>query len=55
MTASLISNINNFWKEQGYEKWREEVKKYPEKVGKLHITENFFTFEFGKKNDKKKN
>ena len=48
-------NINNLWKEQEYEKWREEVKKHPEKAGTLHITEDSFTFEFGKKNDKKKN
>jgi len=35
-----------------YKKWREEVKKHPEKVGKLHITEDSFTFEFGDKNKK---
>ena len=38
--------INNLWKEEQYKDWREEVKKHPEKVGKLHITENSFTFKF---------
>ena len=38
--------INNLWKEEQYKEWREEVKKHPEKVGKLHITENSFTFKF---------
>ena len=33
------------------DKWREEVKKHPEKVGKLHITEDSFTFEFNDKNN----
>ena len=42
--------INNLWKEEQYKEWREEVKKNPEKVGKLHITEDSFTFIF---NDKK--
>jgi len=42
--------INNLWKEEQYKEWREEVKKHPEKVGKLHITEDSFTFEFNDKN-----
>ena len=44
------NGINNLWKEEQYKEWREEVKKHPEKVGKLHITEDSFTFIF---NDKK--
>jgi len=44
--------INNLWKEEQYKEWREEVKKHPEKVGKLHITEDSFTFEFNDKNKK---
>ena len=40
------NGINNLWKEEQYKEWREEVKKHPEKVGKLHITENSFTFKF---------
>ena len=44
--------INNLWKEEQYKEWREEVKKHPEKVGKLHITEDSFTFEFNDKNNK---
>ena len=40
------NGINNLWKEEQYKDWREEVKKHPEKVGKLHITENSFTFKF---------
>ena len=43
--------INNLWKEEQYKEWREEVKKHPEKVGKLHITEDSFTFEFNDKNN----
>ena len=46
------NGINNLWKEEQYKEWREEVKKHPEKVGKLHITEDSFRFEF---NDKNKN
>ena len=42
--------INNLWKEEQYKEWREDIKKHPEKVGKLHITEDSFTFEFGDKN-----
>ena len=42
--------INNLWKEEQYKEWREEVKKHPEKVGKLHITEDSFTFIFNDKN-----
>ena len=42
--------INNFWKEEQYKEWRKDIKKHPEKVGKLHITENSFTFEFNDKN-----
>ena len=42
--------INNLWKEEQYKEWREDVKKHPEKVGKLHITEDSFTFEFNDKN-----
>ena len=44
--------INNLWKEEQYKEWREEVKKHPEKLEKLHITEDSFIFEF---NDKTKN
>ena len=44
--------INNLWKEEQYNEWREEGKKHPEKVGKHHITEDSFTYEF---NDKNKN
>ena len=44
--------INNLWKEEQYKEWREEVKKNPEKVGKPHITEDSFTFEFNDKNNK---
>ena len=40
------NGINNLWKEEQYKEWREEVKKHPEKLGKLHITENSFTFKF---------
>ena len=40
------NGINNLWKEEQYKEWREEVKKHPEKVGKLHITEDSFRFEF---------
>ena len=40
------NGINNLWKEEQYKEWREEVKKHPEKVGKLHITEDSFTFDF---------
>ena len=25
-------DINNFWKEEQYKKWREDIKKHPEKV-----------------------
>ena len=41
--------INNLWKEEQYKEWREEVKKHPEKLGKLHITEDSFTFDFSNK------
>ena len=41
------------WKEEQYKEWREDIKKHPEKVGKLHITEDSFTFEFNDKNKKK--
>ena len=41
--------INNFWKEAQYKKWDEDIKKHPEKLGKLHITEDSFTFEFNDK------
>ena len=44
--------INNFWKEEQYKKWDEDIKKHPEKLGKLHITEDSFTFEFNDKNKK---
>ena len=44
------NGINNLWKEEQYKEWREDIKKHPEKVGKLHITEDSFTFEFGDKN-----
>ena len=40
------NGINNLWKEEQYKQWREEIKKHPEKVGKLHITENSFTIKF---------
>ena len=43
------NGINNIWKEEQYKEWREEVKKHPEKVGKLHITEDSFTFDFNNK------
>ena len=43
------NGINNLWKEEQYKDWREEVKKHPEKVGKLHITEDSFTFDFSNK------
>ena len=42
--------IKNLWKEEQYKEWREEVKKHPEKVRKLHITEDSFIFEFNDKN-----
>ncbi len=45
------NGINNLWKEEQYKEWREEIKKHPEKVGKLHITEDSFTFEFNDKNN----
>ena len=41
--------INNFWKEAQYKKWDEDIKKHPEKLGKLHVTEDSFTFEFNDK------
>ena len=40
------NGINNLWKEEQYKEWREEVEKHSEKVGKLHITEDSFRFEF---------
>ena len=40
------NGINNLWKEEQYKEWREDVKKHPEKVGKLHITEDSFRFKF---------
>jgi len=43
------NGINNLWKEEQYKEWREEVKKHPEKVGKLHITEDSFVFDFNNK------
>ena len=43
------NGINNLWKEEQYKEWREEVKKHPEKLGKLHITEDSFTFDFSNK------
>ena len=43
------NGINNLWKEEQYKEWREEVKKHPEKVGKLHISEDSFTFDFNNK------
>ena len=43
------NGINNLWKEEQYKEWREEVKKHPEKVGKLHITEDSFAFDFSNK------
>ena len=43
------NGIINLWKEEQYKEWREEVKKHPEKVGKLHITEDSFTFDFNNK------
>ena len=43
------NGINNLWKEEQYKEWREEVKKHPEKVGTLHITEDSFTFDFSNK------
>ena len=43
------NGINNLWKEEQYKEWREEVKKHPEKVGKLHITEDSFIFDFNNK------
>ena len=46
------NGINNLWKEEQYKEWREEVKKHPEKVGKLHITEDSFTFKFNDKDNK---
>ena len=46
------NGINNLWKEEQYKEWREDIKKHPEKVGKLHITEDSFTFEFDDKNKK---
>jgi len=42
------------WKEEQYKEWREDIKKHPEKLGKLHITEDSFTFEFNDKNKKNK-
>ena len=41
--------INNFWKEAQYKKWDEDIKKHPEKLGTLHITEDSFTFDFSNK------
>ena len=43
------NGIINLWKEEQYKEWREEVKKHPEKVGNLHITEDSFTFDFNNK------
>ena len=43
------NGIINLWKEEQYKEWREEIKKHPEKVGKLHITEDSFTFDFNNK------
>ena len=45
------NGINNLWKEEQYKEWREDIKNHPEKVGKLHITEDSFTFEFNDKNN----
>ena len=44
--------INNFWKEAQYKKWDEDIKKHPEKLGTLRITEDSFTFDFSDKNKK---
>ncbi len=46
------AGINNLWKHEEDKRLNEHFKKHPEKVGKLHITEDSFTFEFGDKNKK---
>ena len=45
------AGINNLWKHEEDKRLNEHFKKHPEDVGKLHITEDSFTFEFG--NNKK--
>ena len=44
------AGINNLWKHEEDKRLNEHFKKHPEKVGKLHITEDSFTFEFNDKN-----
>lgn len=46
------AGINNLWKHEEDKRLNEHFKKHPEDVGKLHITEDSFTFEFNDKNNK---
>ncbi len=43
------AGINNLWKHEENKKWQEHIKKHPEDVGTLHITEDSFTFDFSNK------
>ncbi len=45
----FLDDLDALKKQKGI---REDIKKHPEKVGKLHITEESFTFEFNDKNKK---
>ena len=44
--------IDNLWKHEQNKKDAEYIKKHPEKVGTLHVTEDSLTFKF---NNKKEN
>ena len=41
--------IDNLWKHEQNKKDAEYIKKHPEKVGTLHVTEDSLTFKFGSK------
>jgi hypothetical protein len=41
--------IDNLWKHEQNKKDAEYIKKHPEKVGTLHVTEDTLTFKFGNK------
>ncbi len=46
------AGINNLWKHEENKKLQEHIKKHPEDVGTLHVTEDSFTFDFSNKNKK---
>ena len=43
------AGINNLWKHEENKKLQEHIKKHPEDVGTLHVTEDSFTFDFSNK------